>query len=93
MELQNESAIKDFMKQHQNSREPLRRWKEIVKLADWKNIADVKRTFPSADYVRPYVVFNIAGNRFRLVAVVAFTTGIMTVDKIMTHETYNRWKP
>ena len=93
MELQNEPLIQDFMKQHQNSREPLKRWTETVKLANWKSIVDVKRTFPSADYVKPYVVFNIAGNKFRLVAVVSFTTGVMTVGKIMTHETYSRWKP
>lgn len=93
MELQNEIAVEAFIKLYPRSGEPLRRWVELVKAAHWKNFTELRRTFPSADYVAPYVIFNIGGNKFRLVAVVVFSMGVVTVERIMTHEEYNRWTP
>ncbi len=38
-------------------------WLSVVRCAKWSSLVDLKRTFPDADYVKPYVIFNVRGNR------------------------------
>jgi mRNA interferase HigB len=93
MELRGQLIIDEFIKQYPRSEAPLNKWVKEVRAAHWKNFAQLRQTFPSADYVAPYVVFNIGGNKFRMVALVVFNEERATVIKIMTHSQYNRWKP
>ena len=54
--------------------------------ADWKNFQDIKADFPATDYVgNQYYVFNIRGNRYRLVVVVKFTIGYIFIRFVGTH--------
>jgi len=63
----------------------------VVEEAVWKNHNDLKQTFPSADYVgNARYVFNIKGNGYRIVAVVVFIAGTLTVRFVGTHEEYDR---
>jgi mRNA interferase HigB len=93
VELRGELLIDEFIEQYPQSKAPLKKWITVVRLVRWRNFPDLKRTFPAADYVAPYVVFNIGGNKFRLVAIVIFSAGIVRVEKVMTHKQYDRWKP
>ncbi len=47
-------------------------WLSVVRRARWKNLIDLYLSFPDADYVKPCVVFNIRGNRYRLITRVYF---------------------
>ena len=93
MELRNELLIDEFIEKYPRSEGPLKRWIQLVRVARWRNFPELRRSFPSADYVDPYVIFNIGSNKFRLVAVVVFSEERVTVIEVMTHEKYNRWKP
>jgi mRNA interferase HigB len=63
----------------------------MVESSEWKSHNDVKQLFPSADYVgNAKYVFNIKGNGFRIVAVVVFIAGTVTIRFIGTHEEYNK---
>jgi mRNA interferase HigB len=53
----------------------------------------MKKTIPSADYVAPYIVFNVGGNKYRIIALVKFPLKLVMVIKALTHEQYDRWKP
>lgn len=65
------SIINDFGSKHSIAAEPLNRWYFQTKLAEWKNLADIKADFPSVDYVgNDRYVFNIKGNDYRLVAMI-----------------------
>ena len=50
----------------------------------------MKSTFAAADYVSGRLVFDISGNKYRIVASVDFDEQILVVDEVMTHEEYNR---
>jgi mRNA interferase HigB len=93
MRILNQLLIEEFKRKHPSLRKVLDNWVDIVKSCQWRHVPELKATFPSADYVAPYIVFNLAGNNFRLVAVVVFSKGEMTIVKIMTHSEYDRWKP
>lgn len=70
---------------------PLNRWIETVQEAKWKNHADLKKMFPSADYIKNgRYVFNISGNNFRLVTVVIFIGGVVNIRFIGTHAEYDK---
>ena len=90
MEVYGEATVARFSKKHPPSRKPLQRFLEIVRLANWPHFAAVKNTFGSADYVSGRLVFDIGGNKYRVVASVDFDEQILVVDEVMTHEEYDR---
>ena len=86
--------IAGFQKQHPASAAPLNRWIVITEAARWKTTADVRATFGSADFVAGKVVFDIGGNKFRLIAVISFEVTIVFVQAVLTHQQYGegKWK-
>ena len=91
MKILHRERIDKFSVKHADSVRSLQRWVDIVEDASWKNHADLKQDFPSADYVgNSRYVFNIKGNSYRMVVVVIFVAGILTIQFIGTHEEYDR---
>jgi mRNA interferase HigB len=93
------STLREFWEAHREAEVSLRTWVQQTKAADWQNFADVRGTFPSADTVavasgRTVVVFNVARNRYRLIAAVHYNTQIVYTLMILTHAEYDRnaWK-
>ncbi len=93
------SMLKEFWQGHREAEASLRTWAQQTKAAEWRNFADVRKTFPGADPVpvasgRTVVVFNIAHNRYRLIAAVHCNTRIVYTLRILTHKEYDRgaWK-
>lgn len=80
-----------FQKKHSQSRPCLNYWMRTVEKAKWASLPDVTVTFNSADYVPPFLVFDLCGNKYRLAALVDFKTGIIQINEIMTHAGYDRW--
>lgn len=69
---------------------PLNSWYKLVAGADWQNWADVKRDFPAASLVGDCAVFDIGGNKYRLVTRLRFRAHRVYVLKVMTHVDYDR---
>jgi mRNA interferase HigB len=91
-------VLRDFWKNHPRAESPLRTWEQIVENAEWNNLVELKRTFPSADYVktpsgRALTIFNIGGNNYRLIASIHYNTSCLYIRSIMTHDEYddNNW--
>ena len=91
MQIIGADKVNAFVDRHANARGPVKRWVKAVQAAEWKHHADLKRDFPSADYVgNSRYVFNLKGNSYRLVVIVTFFAGRLTVRFIGTHPEYNR---
>jgi mRNA interferase HigB len=73
---------------------PLDVWYRIAKKAEWKNLTDVRRTLPSADFVSPFTIFNIKGNAYRLVTEINYYTAKIFLRHVLTHAEYSKggWK-
>lgn len=69
-------------------------WYRVARRGNWASFADVKQSFNTADFVAPYVVFDIGGNKYRLVAEINFTRKVLFIRAIMTHKEYAKgaWK-
>lgn len=93
MRIISHKKIRDFYESegHGDARVPLERWYEIAEYSDWRNLADIKMTFPSTDYVgNQHYVFNIKGNNYRLVVVIKFTISRIYIRFVGTHDEYDK---
>jgi mRNA interferase HigB len=93
-----QKALQEFARKHADAATPLRAWLKLARRGHFQNLAELKRTFASVDMValnrRDFYVFNIGGNKFRLVAAIHFNTQRLFVRHILTHAEYSteRWK-
>ncbi len=86
--------LREFWARNARAEISLRAWYKVVRTATWQDFVEVRQTFSSADRIGRLVVFNIAGNRYRLVAKVDYRRQKVFIRVIMTHEEYDRdeWK-
>lgn len=86
--------LKEFWKKHPQAESSLRAWYARAKKAKWEKFADVREDYNSADQVGKFVVFNIGGNKYRLVVVIHYNRGKVYIRHIMTHGEYDKddWK-
>lgn len=91
MVIANKILLDDFVQSHVQAVKPLNRWLQQVAEARWSSHTELKQQFPSADYVKNgRYVFNIGGNKYRIVAVVVFVGGVMNIRFIGTHAEYGK---
>ena len=84
------ASIRDYIETNPGIGDALSDWYHKTKAADWKNFAELRQTFNSADYVgNERFVFNIRGNRYRLIAVVVFSIRTVFIKFIGTHQAYD----
>ena len=88
------AAITEFSKTHKDATESLLHWHSATKRAAWKHLVDVRADFPHADAVDIFTVFNISGNKYRLVSVIKYRWQIVYIRHILTHAEYDegKWK-
>lgn len=84
--------IREFVVLHPNSESSLSSWYKISKKATWQNIIEVRNNYPHADSVGRFVVFNIGGNNYRLIAEILFSSQRILIRHILTHSEYDRGK-
>lgn len=93
MRILTEKTLKDFIELHPQSRVALQEWTKIVKKAEWKCFADIKKTFNTVDSVgNQRYVFNIHGNDYRVILVVKFMMGAVYIRFVGTHAEYDKIK-
>jgi mRNA interferase HigB len=95
MNVVSHKAIRTFCRKYRDAWSPLDRWYRVAKRATWVNFAEVKQAFNTADFVAPYIVFDIGGNKYRLIAEINFSRRVLFIRGIMTHKEYVKgaWKP
>jgi mRNA interferase HigB len=87
-------ALKEFWDAHPQAVSPLTAWKDAIQHASPHNPAELRAVFGSVDFVGELTVFNIGGNKFRLIAGVDYRCQIVYVKHILTHRKYDEgmWK-
>jgi mRNA interferase HigB len=73
---------------------PLRAWSKVAEKATWARFSDVRASFRKVDQIDEYFVFNILGNRYRLICLISYEKAKVYVLHVMTHAEYDRgqWK-
>ncbi len=94
MHVISEKKLREFWVQWPAAETPLRAWRRICEHANWTSLSDIRAVYPHADQVGRCTVFNIGGNKFRLIVVIHLNRGKVYVRHVLTHEEYDRgaWK-
>ncbi len=73
---------------------PIGEWYKIATHAEWSSLAEVKKTYPHADFVEPFTVFNIKGDTYRLIVKIEYRRQMIFVKHFLTHAEYDKggWK-
>jgi mRNA interferase HigB len=84
----------EFAQKHREAAVPLTHWYAIVSKTDFPSFAALRATFPAADQVGKFTVFNIGGNKYRLIAAIHYNRKKVYVRHGLTHAEYSqgRWR-
>lgn len=95
MQILSKRALKTFWDVHPRAEPLLRNWYATVLRSEWKTPADIKRQFgATVDFVADNrIIFDIGGNKYRLVAHVSYTFGRILIKFVGTHAEYDRINP
>jgi mRNA interferase HigB len=87
-------ALRLSWERHPDSAAPLARWFKIMQCTDFAGFDELRATFPAADKVGNLIVFNIGGNKYRLIASMHSNRRRVYVRHVLTHQEYDRgsWK-
>lgn len=86
--------LREFGARHTDAAIPLKAWYTVVRSANWQNLTALKRVYPAADLVGRYTVFNIKGNKYRLIARIVYRSQTVFIIGVFTHKEYElgKWK-
>jgi len=85
-------VLQKFWGKYPDSKSSLSRWFKVVRNSIFLTFNDLRSVFPNADKIDDLIVFNIGGNKYRLIASVHFNRGKVYVRHVLTHSEYNRGK-
>jgi mRNA interferase HigB len=88
-------TLKEFWQRHPPAEKPIRLWFAATRKAQWRGPVDVKRQFgTTVDFVRDNrAIFDLGGNKYRLIVHLSYTFGRVLVKFIGTHAEYDRIDP
>ena len=86
--------LNEFAERHPEARSALSHWYREMRQRHFASFAELRTVFPSADQVGKLTVFNIGGNRVRLIAAIHYNRGLVYIRAVLTHQEYDRgtWK-
>jgi mRNA interferase HigB len=92
MEIVHLKKIVEYQKQPENirSRKVLGTWRDTVGTAKWTSFVDVRASYPSVSYTNGLYIFNIGGNKYRLISRIDFQRQAVSIAWVGDHTEYDR---
>jgi mRNA interferase HigB len=86
--------LREFWRKYPDSEAPLKAWTKVVEKNSWRSLANVKIYFPTADLFCECAVFNIGGNKYRLITHINYRRQKVYTLHVLTHKEYDKekWK-
>jgi len=87
-------SLEEFWQKHADAMDALAAWYSVAKRAEWHSLEEIRQTYPTADAVERWTVFNIRGNHYRLITTIHFDRQKIYIRHILTHAEYDQgnWK-
>jgi mRNA interferase HigB len=84
-------ALREFWKRFPDAEEPLEAWYHLMRRREYANPNQLKAEFGTASLLADgHVVFNVGGNKYRLVVHIRYELGIIFIKRVLTHAEYDR---
>jgi len=86
--------LNEFVYKYPEATSSLSRWYTIMRRSRFGNFVQLREAFPHADQVGKFTVFNIGGNKIRLIAAVHYNRNKIYIRHVLTHQEYDtgKWK-
>ena len=86
--------LNEFAERYPEAKTALKKWYILIKQGSFKSFAEVKQIFGSADQVGKLTVFNISGNKIRLIAAIHYNRQKVYIRAVLIHSEYDldKWK-
>ena len=94
MHIISRKALREFAQRHPDSRTAWDSWFRLVRTNQFESFNALRQVFPAADKVGDLIVFNIGGNKYRLITAIHFNRQKVYIRHILTHPEYDKgtWK-
>ena len=92
MHIITKKRLNEFAQKYPDTKTALAHWYKTAKRNDFNSFANLRDFFPSADRVGKLTVFNIGGNKVRLIAAIHYNRKKIYIREVLTHEEYNKGK-
>ncbi len=99
MRILNSQQLERFCRKHADAQDWLESWLAVAGKATWRSLQELRETYSHADGVRlksgsVVTVFNVCGNRYRLLTLISYRAQVVDVIDVVTHAEYSkdRWK-
>jgi mRNA interferase HigB len=94
MHIISRKKLREFWESEKRAETPLDNWYRVAKKASWKDLTEVCADYPYADLFGKCIVFNVGGNKYRLITKIEFLKQAIYVKFVLTHKEYdiNAWK-
>jgi mRNA interferase HigB len=83
-------GLLELARKHPETIPTLTHWYKVAKKAEWRGLHEVRREFPSADQVGDALIFDVLGNKYRLIATVNYARKQLFVKALLAHREYDR---
>jgi len=86
--------LNEFAGKHPETRSALAKWYRVARKTRFRSFVELRQIFSSADVVGKFTVFDIGGNKVRLIAAIHYNRGKLYIRHVLTHQEYDRgnWK-
>ena len=85
-------ALTEFAMVHRDADAPLQAWRKILETGAFSNYAELKGAFNATDKVGDFYVFDIGGNKYRVISSIHCNRQMLLVRHVFTHKEYDKWK-
>lgn len=87
-------CLREYARSHNDCRDSLDSCYKIASKANWSNLIEVQSVFSTAEAVGNFTVFNIKGNKYRLIVSIDYQRQLIYVKYVLTHAEYDKeaWK-
>ncbi|CAN7309542.1 type II toxin-antitoxin system HigB family toxin [Duganella sp. LjRoot269] len=91
MRLVSLKVLKEFCVRYPDAASGVRQWKQRMAAGSPHSFSELRLISGSVDYVSPFTIFNIAGNKYRLITIVKYSSNSVFIRWMLTHAEYDKW--
>lgn len=93
MKIVGKKILNDFKQRHADVRSSIDAWEAEVAVASWSKPSEIKQRYPKASFLaRNHVVFDLRGNKYRLLVQISYNNQIVLIKKVGDHNEYMKWQ-
>ena len=90
MRIITERRLREFSVRNKQFESAFRDWIQIVRLADWQSFSDVRNSFNHVDFHNKLTIFDVGGNKFRIIAKIEYAKHLVFIKSVLTHSEYDK---